>query len=515
MLKALLPIVAGAVLADHITLPLWSVAVGFVLLLGVAWWLRDRSVANIYLCVALLLLGVMAVELRRGELHTPPPIITEQGAVVEVAIDRVTSLRADVVLCDGRLLTYQVGDNSEPQIANFSVRVVADSTIGVQIGSRLVAYSQLRPFVEDSDNRYQAYMARRGVVGEVRLYDSNIVYHRLSDKTLVRWLHDGALRRLRDLSLDERGRAVVEAMTIGERASIDSSLRADYARSGSAHLLAVSGLHVGFVYAIINILLLLFALLRHGQLLRALPAVAAIWIYAAVAGASPSVVRAAVMFSLLQLAFALSARTQALNSLAFTACVMIVWNASLLHDVGFLLSFAAVAGIVVWGVPMSRLFTLHPFERRLSYRSWRGELLGRALSVVWRSVAITLSASIATMPIAAYMFGVVSLWSVVVGPLMILLGMATVSVAMAWILLPIGFLEGVVSHLLSGLTYAMNGIAEWCSQSGVLIFEAYISSWLCGVSYLLFALFTLLLWSRPNVSPRFGAYSSKSISSSI
>ena len=514
MLKVLLPIVAGVILADCVTFPLWSVAVGFVLSVAAAWWQRGRAVADIYLVVAFVLIGVMAAQIRRGVEPTPQMKIAQQGALVEIEIGRVTTRRTNTLVCDGRLVAIHAGESAPAQVVGWPVRVEADTSIGVQMGSRLMAHARLRLYDERAENRYEAYMARRGVVGQIRLYEESVLQHRLAGRGVVRWLHNKALQRLHRLSLDAESRAVVEAMTIGERASIDGSLREEYARSGSAHLLAVSGLHVGFVFAIINLLLAFVALLRHGQLWRVVPAVAAIWIYAAVAGASPSVVRAAVMFTLLQLAFVVTARTQALNSLAFTASVMIVWNTSLLYDVGFLLSFVAVAGIVVWGAPLAgwQVVTKRPFEKQLSYKSWRRDLMQRVVVVVWRAVAVSVATSVATMPLTAYMFGVVSLWSVVVGPLMILLGMAVVSVAMVWILLPIGALQGVVSWLLEALTHSMNGIAELCSRCGALIWEGYISGGVCAGCYLLFALATLLLWNSQTRNSR--GYSSKSSSSS-
>ncbi|MBQ4127958.1 MAG: ComEC/Rec2 family competence protein [Alistipes sp.] len=505
MLRALLPIVVGVIIADRVTFPLWSVAVGFVLSLVVAWWWRARNVANLYLFVAFMLLGVMAVELRRGSDHfSVEHELFGRGALAEIAIERVTSQHEGVALCDARLVACRaidaaMGSSAEPQIVNWPVRVVADESIGVQMGSRLLAHARIRPFDKNSENRYEAYMARRGVVGQLWLGSADVMDHRLSDKRVASWLHNKALHRIDSLRLSEEKRAVVEAMTIGERASMSSPLRNLYARSGSAHLLAVSGLHVGFVFAIINLLLMSLALFRHGQLIRALLAVVAIWIYAAVAGASPSVVRAAVMFSILQLAFALSARTRALNSLAFTACVMIVWDASLLYDAGFLLSFSAVAGIAVWGVELAslRVVTHRPFERKLQYKHWlRDGVQGVTISV-WHAVAMSEAATLATIPLTAYMFGVVSLWSVVVGPLMILLGMLIVSAAMLWVLLPVGFLTGVMSWALEVLTGAMNGIAAWCSQREFLIWEGYIGGWLCVGCYLAFAIITLWLWSRP------------------
>ena len=506
ILRVLLPVVAGVVLADRLALPLWGVAVGFVLAMVGAWLLRARSRSNVCLFVAFVLLGMLAVEARRGAELSPTEVLRRDEVVAEVAIERVASRNEDVLFCDGRVVACRAiaggegESDASPQskVVNWPVRVAVDSAVGVQMGSRLLVRPRLREYSEQSESLFESYMARRGVVGQLRVARADVVHHSLRDKGFVRRLHEVALRRLRLLDLGSDERAVVEAMAIGERLSLDAELRQRYARSGAAHLLAVSGLHVGFVFAIINLLLVVAALLRHGQVVRGVVAIVAIWLYAAVAGASPSVVRAAVMFSILQMASMLSARTLALNTLAFTACVMLMWNASLLYDVGFLLSFSAVAGIAVWGRSISRLSALlrRPRISQSQYeRGWR-DVAYRVVAYAWRAVAMSAAASVATMPIAAYMFGVVSLWSVVVGPFMILLGMAIVSVAMVWILLPIGFMQGVASWLLDSLTSLLNSIAELCSAHGALVYEGHISGEICVACYLIFGLSVVWLWSR-------------------
>ena len=350
MLRVLLPVVVGVVIADRLTLPLWGVAVGFVLAMVGAWLLRAKSRSNVCLFVAFVLLGMLAVEARRGAELSPAEVLCSDDVVAEVAIERVASRNENVLFCDGRVVACRAiaggeGDDSpKSKVVNWPVRVAVDSAVGVQMGSRLLVRPKLREYSKQSESLFESYMARRGVVGQLRVARADVVHHSLRDKGFVRRLHEVALRRLRLLDLGSDERAVVEAMAIGERLSLDAELRQRYARSGAAHLLAVSGLHVGFVFAIINLLLVVAALLRHGQVVRGVVAIVAIWLYAAVAGASPSVVRAAVMFSILQMASMLSARTLALNTLAFTACVMLMWNSSLLYDVGFLLSFSAVAG---------------------------------------------------------------------------------------------------------------------------------------------------------------------------
>ena len=497
MLRVLLPVVAGVALADRLTLPLWGVAVGFVLAMVGAWRWRTQRWVSGALIAAFLLLGMLAVEVRRGA-GLQPEELMQRGAVAEIAIERVASRSGDTVFCDGRVVAYCSADMAEAKVVSWPVMVRVDSAVGVQIGSRIVAQPLIRRFSRNSDNSFESYMARRGFVGQVSIEPCDLLSHSLESMRIVRRLHDKALRRLRRLSLGANERAVVEAMSIGERVSLCADIKQRYARSGAAHLLAVSGLHVGFVFAIINLLLTVVALLRHGQVVRGVAAIVAIWIYAAVAGASPSVVRAAVMFSILQVAFMLSARTQALNSLAFTACVMLMWDATLLYDVGFMLSFSAVAGIVVWGAPLSRLSNkVKPDRlRRLRYgRSWR-DVAHRWVAFGWHAVAMSVAASVATMPIAAYMFGVVSLWSLVLGPFVVWMGMAIVCTAMAWILLPIGFMQGTASWLLDNLTSLLNSIVGFCSQHDALLYEGGISLWWCVACYIIFGLSVLWLWSR-------------------
>ena len=108
-------------------------------------------------------------------------------------------------------------------------------------------------------------------------------------------------------------------MTAGDRRSLSPALRAAYSRSGTSHLLAVSGLHVGIVFLLANLLLWWLPLFRHGHILRNIAVILLIWLYAATTGFPPSVVRAALMFSVLQFALASSSEYVGMNTLAGVA----------------------------------------------------------------------------------------------------------------------------------------------------------------------------------------------------
>ena len=167
-------------------------------------------------------------------------------------------------------------------------------------------------------------------------------------------LHEAASERIRRLHLPPDAEAVALAMAAGDQTELTPERRAPYARTGTAHVLAVSGLHVGMVFLYVNLLLGALALLHRGHLLRNAAAIAVIWLFAAAAGLSPGTIRAAVMFTALQLALATTSRYAGVNILSAAAFGMLLWRPSYLFHVGFQLSFLSVAAILLWGIPLYR-----------------------------------------------------------------------------------------------------------------------------------------------------------------
>ena len=465
MLKALAALIVGIVIADGVALPLWGVAIGFVVCAVMGFVVRKRAVADLYIVVVLMLAGAMSMGVRQHFSSVPDTI-----ARMEIVIDKITAKRERATMADARLVAYNADKSTIKSSAE--VRVTAAAEVGLAEGERLLVDAKILPF--DAD-QYGRYMVARGVAGEVYISAENIV-RRGSEKGVGLWLRERAVERIKRLKLKPKNEAIAMAMSVAERSGITSTLRQAYTRGGAAHLLAVSGLHVGFICVMANLLLAWMAILRHGQMVRSAVVVAVIWLFAAMAGFTPSIVRAAVMFSLLQMAMQLASRTDALNTLSLTAFMMLVWDARMLHDAGFLLSFVAVAAILEWGVPL--------------YRKCRRGVV----RVVVSSVVVSCVASIATLPLTAYLFGTVSLWSVVTGPVMVLLAAITVGAVMMWIMCPFGVLNGAAAWLIGGVTETMNSIAEWSDKVGVLAAEVSIDGRLCVGIYIIMVAITLIVW---------------------
>lgn len=492
MLKALVPLVVGMVAAGRWSLPLWGAAAGLAVSLAAAAVWRHRVRADLFVAAAMFFAGWCAAQMR------PAVQAPHEERVMELTVDEVLTRRDSVTLAEGRIAAFASARGVER--CGAVVRIWADGSLSLREGERLEALCRVRPF---TDNGYGRYMSRQGVAGSVSLDDTRLMRRTEEPLRWARRLHHKAVERISQLGLDAPTQAVVAAMAVGDRSGLTPELRDRYARSGTSHLLAVSGLHVGFVFAIVNLLLMWMLTLRYGYAVRCLVVVAAIWVYAAVTGFSPSVVRAAVMFSVFQVSMAATVRFDSLNSLALTACIMLLADARSLSDAGFRLSFLSVAAILEWGLPIYRATTRPEIPMAfVPYRSMGHEIRYIALRTVrvslrwiWCGVIMGAVASVATAPLVSYLFGTVSLWSVVVGPASVLLSGITVGAAMVWVLFPLPLLQPAAAWVTAWAATSLESLVDACARNDLAVWEGYVPAAAVAAAYAAMAAFTLWLWS--------------------
>ena len=163
------------------------------------------------------------------------------------------------------------------------------------------------------------------------------------------------LQRYRGFRADADTYAVLAAMTLGDKSAQTSGLRETYAVSGASHVLAISGLHVGIVYALLTWLMLGRRRFWLSQVLT----VSAIWAFALLTGLSPSVTRAATMISIYAVFAERGGRQSPANVLCFAAIVMLIADADTLFEVSFQLSFAAVFAILLFMPLLTAIYEPH------------------------------------------------------------------------------------------------------------------------------------------------------------
>jgi competence protein ComEC len=208
---------------------------------------------------------------------------------------------------------------------------------------------------------------------------------------------------LRQFILEEIGRDIggeegefLKGLLIGERSGLSPGVRRAFLDSGVAHILAVSGSNVAVVAMAIVMLLSLFRVPRPvGKVLT----FAGLLIYMLVTGSQPPVVRATIMAIALLVSSSLTRRVHPLNGVGLSALIMFSIDARQMFDVGFQLSFGAVLAILILYPRFMKLFPLHD-------QAGRAARFGRQ---VYGVVAVSLAASIGTLPLTAIVFGRLSL----------------------------------------------------------------------------------------------------------
>jgi competence protein ComEC len=179
------------------------------------------------------------------------------------------------------------------------------------------------------------------------------------------------------------------ALLLGQKESLGKEVKQAYSATGTQHILAVSGLHVAIIYSILLLPLTYFK--QEGHALRKIYlflVMGLIWIYALMTGFSPSVVRAVVMFSLVTLGQMRKRKPSIWNILSFSALLLLVLDPGVRTDLGFQLSYLAVAGIV----------GLQPLILQL----WSPP--NRVLDYFWQMAAVTLAAQLITSPLTIHYF---------------------------------------------------------------------------------------------------------------
>lgn len=138
---------------------------------------------------------------------------------------------------------------------------------------------------------------------------------------------------------------ISEALLLGYKSDLNEETNLIFTRTGTLHILAVSGMHAGLIFTILNWFFGLLVKFKRGTILKAIIILCCLWFYALMSGLTASVIRAAVMFSLMTLGKLVNRSNDPINTIFSSAFVLLVYDPNFLFDPGFQLSYAAVLGI--------------------------------------------------------------------------------------------------------------------------------------------------------------------------
>ena len=359
----------------------------------------------------------------------------------------VELIKIDSTLVSGTLL---INLSRESMTTNFKVNSKVLTSAVLQV---------VKPPQNPYQFNYKTYLKRQGVFYQVFLKNQPVLALPQSPKTITDYaetIREALNKRLQKLSFKPIERAFINALLLGQRQDISTDVYEAYKKAGAIHILAISGLHIGILLLILQFVLRPLLYFGYGKFVRLLIILCVLWSFAVIAGLSPSVVRAVTMFSLFAIVKGLKRSSNSLNTLAISAFILLLVRSKFCFDVGFQLSYAAVASIIIVKPVLD---------------SW-GSFKNRILNWFLDLLKVSIAAQIGVLTLSLFYFhqfpGLFFVTNMVVIPcLMVILGLGIVTLTLIGIFNP----PDILVYSLGWVIQFMNRFVEWIATKETFLFD--------------------------------------------
>ena len=452
ILRLAVPLTAGVFFAEyfHALFPLEGVFGAFGILLVVLGGLSAlrkysrRWMFGVGVMMALFLVGYvrMAHQWRQVDVDWPAGKRVYQGTVQEMPVEKKRSMQ------------YKVRVNGRDVLLYLSKDAVSRS---VGMGDNLLVFTQIRQPENrngTSDFDYARYLLHHKVSGVA--YAPSGSWKKAEKGSKLTWkqkalqIRTKVVEEYKEWGLKGERLAILSALTIGHKAELSEDLRERFSVAGTAHVLALSGLHIGIVWMLMGFLLGPLDRSRWGRWMKWALSTTMLWCFAFVTGLEASVVRAVIMCMLMELGRVSGGKVLSLNTWGVAGFFMLLYNPFYLFDVGFQLSFVAVLSILMFYPLVNRMVSL---EHRIC--RWG-----------WGIVSVSVSAQLGTAPLVMYYFSNFSPYFLLANmavsilvPLIIAIGF------LALLLAPLGIVHDwmvkVLEGLVDGIRFTAMEISGW------------------------------------------------------
>ena len=400
LLRLAVCLMAGIVVGDNMGNCNWLLLAFVVMVVGAMLLWRHAVVQSASIAVCFVLLGWLLVQRQEASLRVswPEQEVIYEAVVLSEPVEKAKTIAVDILLTESerKLKGYFYKEGRRE-----GVRREGDRSRTLKIGDGLRIQSRIRPNSEWRRGTfdYKRYLEVHGFSGQTFVSSWKWQKAQVSLKSLSRLertklyflkLRSRLLARIMTEDVDGDAVAVVAAMALGDKSALSQELREVYSVTGASHVLALSGLHLGIIY-------MLLTFLFGGRFFTFLPSYlftfTTVWSFVFLVGMPVSVVRSAVMLTAYALLSLGHRDRMSVNTLAFTALLVLLVSPLSLYDISFQMSYLAVFSILL----------LVPLSERLFPPSYLME--HRIVKWLWGIVSVSCAAQIGVAPLTAYYFG--------------------------------------------------------------------------------------------------------------
>jgi competence protein ComEC len=288
-------------------------------------------------------------------------------------------------------------NNGKNTVTNGTILItVKDSTAkNLYYGDELLIpakYNPIEPPYNPAEFNYKKYLANQNIYYQAFLYHKQyVVLNHNAGNPVIAYslrLRQRLVEKFKVNMHDTSAIAVASTLILGYKADLSNDVLQAYSKTGTIHVLSVSGAHVAIIYIILNLGLGFLNRYKYGRLFKAVLIISLIWYYALLTGFSPAVCRAAVMISMVIIGKTYSRYINTLNVLAVSAFLLLLYDPLFITDVGFQLSYLAVIGLIA----------LQPVVYHwLKFKN-------KWIDKLWALCSVSIAAQIITFPLSAFYF---------------------------------------------------------------------------------------------------------------
>ncbi len=442
---------------------------------------RFRFVSGYLIVIGLFTMGFLLAHFHTLKKPTAQ-LENMQGFIATVIEEPVQRLKSSKLFLEISTVFYTTDtlQVNEKIVAYFAQQ---NDVSSIHYGDVLYVHADLQRIaapLNPSQFDYQKYMDGKGIFYQTFVPENafvkltsgtrkDVMYYVIQVRTM-------ALKTLENLQLKEREFAIAAALIFGYQEDLNQETKNSFIKTGSMHILAVSGMHVGIIFIMITRILFFMDKKKWMRTLRFFIILFLLWFYTLLCGFSPAILRAAVMFTFILPATTWKLSSNTYNSIAASAFFLLLFDTQMLYDVGLQLSYFAVLGIVM----------VYPMIEKI----WQPKIY--ILKECWTIVAVSIAATLATLPISLYYFGqfansflLANLVLVPVSAIVLYVGIA--AILLAWIPY-LSVVLGFVLHWSIKIMYACIYFIEHLPFS--YYDKLYTTGW---QALLIFALLLMLL----------------------
>lgn len=458
--RIMIPFILGILIAIKLALPFVSFLLFpfliVILVIISRYKTLSRSYKWLFLIVAdlfLFLFGVILVQqkdLSKQNDYYGRIANTDTTVTFVATINDLPVKKEKFIKCDLKLKEIKAGQSFIPakgtlygyfKRSSFSPDLKAGQTVLIK-----ASLQDLSPPKNPFEFDYKNYLFNKQIYHTAFIDSSSYAILPVEDQMNAVWklgltCKEFLLTRLKNSGLDKNAYGICAALLTGYDDEIDKPVMEAFSHSGTLHVLSVSGLHTGLIYLALNFLFNLFDKKNKYKLARFIFITLFLWFFALITGFSAPVLRAVIMFNLLgfgRIYFRAKYRHQ-MNILLVSAFVLLIYNPFYITDVGFLLSYFALFGLIYYQPKLMKI--------------WQPE--NKFLNATWQSIAASIAATLSTLPITLFYFKQFPLWfficnMVVVPATFVLLFLAI------FVVLKINWITLLVNYITTGLIWFIN-----------------------------------------------------------